>query len=47
MILFNKKSDLVHSNIFSWVLCAAVFVCVYYDIYKERKARELLYRRRA
>jgi hypothetical protein len=47
MILFNKKSDLVHSNIFSWVLFVAVFVCVYYDIYKERKSRQPLYRRRA
>jgi hypothetical protein len=39
MIIFNKKSNLVHSNVFSWVLFVAVFVCVYYDIYKERKAR--------
>jgi len=39
MILFNKKYNLVHNDILSWAIFAAVFVCVYYDIYKDRKSR--------
>jgi hypothetical protein len=39
MIIFNKKNNLVHSNVISWAIFAAVCVCVYYDIYKDRKSR--------
>jgi hypothetical protein len=39
MILFNKKTNLVHNDIISWAIFAAVFICVYYDVYKDRKSR--------
>jgi hypothetical protein len=39
MILFNKKNNLVHSDIISWAIFAAVFICVYYDVYRDRKSR--------
>jgi hypothetical protein len=39
MIIFNKKNNLVHSDIISWAIFAAVFISVYYDIYKDRKSR--------
>jgi hypothetical protein len=39
MIIFNKKNNLVHSDIISWTILGAVFLCVYYDIYTSRKSR--------